>query len=141
VPAVQQGFISDSISTDLHRGNTNGPVVNMIFVMSKYLSMGVPFEDVIRMSTVNPAREIHHPELGTLSRGAIADIAVFEEITGNFTYLDTSGGGFRGNKKLEPIMTLFGGDIVFDPYALSYPVWEKIPKYSKYWVNPSGQYF
>ena len=140
-PAVQQDFISDSISTDLHRGNTNGPVVNMIFVMSKYLSMGVPLEDVIRMSTLNPAREIHHPELGTLSMGAIADIAVFEEITGNFTYLDTSGGGFRGTKKLEPIMTLFGGNIVFDPYALSYPVWEKIPKDSKYWVNPSGQYF
>jgi len=141
VPAVEQGFISDTISTDLHRGNTNGPVIDMINVMSKYLCMGVPLEGVIRRSTINPARAINHPELGSLSRGSIADIAVFEQLKGNFTYLDTSGGGFRSDKKLQSIMTLFSGNVGFDPYGLSYPAWENIPKDSRYWVNPSGQYF
>ncbi|MHB9028039.1 MAG: twin-arginine translocation signal domain-containing protein [Candidatus Latescibacterota bacterium] len=141
VPAIRQGFISDSISTDLHRGNTSGPVVNMINVMSKYRCLGLSLEDVIRRSTVNPAREIRHPELGTLSRGAVADVAVFGELSGNFTYLDTSGGGFRGDKKLEPVLTLFGGEVVFDPLALSCPPWKSIPKSDDYWVNPSKQYF
>ncbi|MBT4485233.1 MAG: amidohydrolase/deacetylase family metallohydrolase [Candidatus Latescibacteria bacterium] len=141
IPAIEQGFISDSISTDLHRGNTNGPVVTMINVMSKYLCMGLPLEDVIRRSTINPAREINHIELGTLSLGATADIAVFEQLKGNFSYLDTSGGKLYGDKRLKNIMTLSGGNIVFDPYALSYPIWENIPKDAKYWLNPSGQYY
>jgi dihydroorotase len=141
VPAIQQGFVSDSISTDLHRGDTNGPVMTMIHVMSKYLSMGVPLEEVIRLSTINPAREINHLELGTLSVGGIADIAVFEQQEGNFSYLDTSGGKLWGTKQLYNVMTLSGGEVVFDPSALSYPLWENIPKDARYWVNPSGQYF
>src|SRR5207244_5698303 len=76
VPAVKQGFIPDSFSTDLHTGNINGAVVNMITTMSKFLAMGVPLEDLIRRSTVNPAREIGRPELGTLAPGSDADITV-----------------------------------------------------------------
>ena len=141
VPAIEQGFISDTISTDLHRGNVNGPVLDMINVMSKYVIMGVPLYEVIRRSTINPARAIHHPELGSMSRGSTADIAVFEQLKGNFTYLDTSGGKNYGDKKLISIMTLSDGNIVFDPYGLSCPVWNNIPKDNRYWVNPSGQYF
>src|SRR5881394_1230823 len=64
VPAAKQGFIPDSISTDLHTGNYT--IVSMNNVMSKFLGMGVPLDDVIRRSTVNPESEIHGPELGTL---------------------------------------------------------------------------
>src|ERR1043166_4637632 len=73
VPAVKQGFIPDSMSTDLHIGNFT--ILNMNNVMSKFLSMGVPLNDVIRRSTVNPAKEIQRTELGTLSVGKEADIA------------------------------------------------------------------
>ena len=76
VPAEKQGFIPDSMSTDLHTGDYN--VVSMNNVMSKFLAMGVPLDDVIRRSTVNPAAEIRRPELGTLSVGKDADIAVFD---------------------------------------------------------------
>jgi len=86
VPAVKQGFVPDSLSTDLHTGNFN--VVSMSNVMSKFLNMGISFADLIRRSTVNPAREIHRPELGTLSVGAEADIAVLEELHGHFGYID-----------------------------------------------------
>ena len=55
--------------TDLHMGNVNGPVVGMLNTMSKFLSMGMPLAEVICRSTVDPAREIGRPELGTLSAG------------------------------------------------------------------------
>ena len=67
VPAQKQGFVPDSMSTDLHEGNLN--VVSMTIVMSKFLAMGVPLDDIIRRSTVNPAAEIRRPELGTLTVG------------------------------------------------------------------------
>jgi len=141
VPAIEQGFISNSISTDLYRLNTNGPVLSMIHVMSKYLSMGVPLEEIIRMSTINPAKQINRSELGTLSIGKPADIAVFEQQEGAFSYRDTSGAQHEGSKRLQSVLTVSGGNIVFDPYALSYPFWEKIPKNEDYWVNQSGQFF
>src|SRR5256714_3129349 len=77
VPAVKQGFVPDSMSTDLHTGDFT--ILSMANVMSKFLSMGVPLGDLIRRSTANPAHEIHRPELGTLSVGREADIAVLEE--------------------------------------------------------------
>jgi len=46
VPAVKQGFIPDSMSTDLHLGDFT--VLSMTEVMSKFLAMGVPIEDLVR---------------------------------------------------------------------------------------------
>ena len=88
VPALRGGFPPDSISTDLHMGNINGPVVSMLTTMSKLLSIGMPLQEVIMRSTVAPAREIGRPELGTLSVGAEADVAVFEHLTGTFGFSD-----------------------------------------------------
>jgi Predicted amidohydrolase len=56
VPAVQQGFYPDTISTDLHTGSMNGAMMDMLTTMSKFLVMGVPLNDVVRQSTVNPAK-------------------------------------------------------------------------------------
>src|SRR5437762_8931221 len=78
VPAVEQGFLPDSISTDAHLESIIGRAVTMINVMSKFLNIGMPLADVVRRSTVNPAREIGRPELGTLTPGAGADVTVFE---------------------------------------------------------------
>ena len=139
VPAIKQGFLPNSISTDLHGAGRTRHVVDMLNIMSKFLSMGVSLEDVIKCSTINPARAINHPELGSLTVGAAADIAVIELLSGEFSYLDTGGGKIKGDKKLRIVMTLFGGDVVFDPYGISYPEWENIPKGSRYWINPSGQ--
>lgn len=138
VPALKQGFIPNSISTDLHGANTPGPVVNMINVMSKFLCMGLPLEEVIRRSTINPAKEIRRPELGNLSVGSPADIAVIELRKGKFGYTDTSGGKIQGNWKLQCVMTICGGNPVYDPSGLSKSLWTAIPKDSPYWKNPTG---
>jgi len=111
----------------------------MANVMTKFLAMGVKLEDVIRLSTVNPARIINHPELGSLAPGNPADIAVFELLKGAYSFVDTSGGKHFGKRNIYTIMTVAGGSVVFDPWGLGYPEWTKVPGDSDYWVNPSGQ--
>lgn len=128
VPAQKQGFVPDSMSTDLHTGNYT--VVSMTNVMSKFLAMGVPLNDVVRRSTVNPASEIHRPELGTLSVGMDADIAVLELMKGRFSYIDCGVAKMDANVQLAARMTVRAGRIVFDPSGLSMVEWEKArPQY------------
>jgi dihydroorotase len=128
VPAVKQGFIPDSISTDLHTGNFT--VLSMTNVMSKFLAMGVPLNDLILRSTVNPAREIHRPELGTLSVGKDADIAVLEQLNGSFGYIDCGFARMDAKVKLVARLTVRAGRIVYDPSGLSMVEWEKArPQY------------
>jgi len=128
VPAFKQGFIPDSISTDLHTGDYN--VLSMDNVMSKFLAMGAPLDDVIRRSTVNPAAEIHRPELGTLSVGKDADIAVLELIKGHFSYIDCGVAKMDANERLVGRMTIRAGRILYDPAGLSMVDWEKArPQY------------
>jgi len=131
VPALSDGFAPDSISTDLHMANINGPVVSMLTTMSKYLSMGMSLEDVIARSTVAPAREIGRPDLGTLSVGACADIAVLEHLRGEFGYTDCGRAKIVGAEKLTCAMTVRAGEVVYDPTGLSMPEWEQAPE--SYW--------
>ncbi|MFC1552015.1 amidohydrolase family protein [Candidatus Latescibacterota bacterium] len=139
IPALEQGFLPDTMGTDLHDANINGPVVNMANVMSKFLAMGVKLEDVIRMSTIEPARIMNQSDLGSLKTGNPADIAVFDLQKGAIEFLDTSGGKIRGDRRIFNMLTIAGGSIEFDPYGLSYPYWKDIPKGDTYWINPSGQ--
>ncbi len=137
VPAWNDGFYPDSISTDLHTGNINGPVVSMLNTMSKFLSIGMPLQEVIYRSTVTPAKEIGHPELGTLSVGSDADVAVLKYLEGKFGFADCGRAKMTGTKKFDCIMTIRAGDIVFDPTGLSMPEWVDAP--APYWVIPSLQ--
>ncbi len=132
VPAAQQGFIPDSISTDLHTGDFT--VLSMTEVMAKFLAMGVPLEDVIRRSTVNPAQEIHRSGLGTLSVGGEADIAVLQELHGHFGYIDCGYARMDGNVRLVARMTIRAGRILYDPSGLSMVEWQKARK--QYFTAP-----
>jgi dihydroorotase len=134
VPAVKQGFIPDSISTDLHRDDIT--YVNMTEVMSKFLAMGVPLQDIIRRSTVNPAKEIRRQELGTLSVGREADVAVLEVLHGHFGYIDDGWARMDGNVKVVARMTVRGGRILYDPSGLSMLEWTKAPR--QYFTTPQS---
>lgn len=141
-PAVQQGFIPDSISADLFADTPYTVGINLAYVMSKFLSLGVPFEDIIRRTTVNPAQMIQRPELGKLSAGSTADIAVLEIMKGKFAYLGSGGGKIEGNRKIQCVLTMAGGKILYDhPYGLSVPLWQDIPKDSPYWADTTRQKF
>lgn len=132
VPAMQNGFMPDSISTDLHVRNVHGVVIDMQTTMNKLLNIGMPLQEVIMRSTVTPAREINHPELGNLSVGAEADVAVFKLHHGEFGFVDCGRAKLIGDKKLECAFTLRAGQVVFDPEGLSMPRWEDAPP--EYWT-------
>ena len=139
-PAIRQGFIPDAISADLFSNTPVTTGINLANVMSKFLCLGVPLEDVIQRTTMNPAQIINRPELGSLSVGSPADIAVFEMRKGKFAYRGTGGGKIMGDRKLQCVMTVFDGKIVYDhPYGLSVPLWEDIPKDSRYWADTTRQ--
>jgi len=128
VPAIKEGFLPDSISTDLHTGSMNAGMKDMLNVMSKFVVMGISVDDVVARSTWNPAREIHHEELGNLSVGAPADVAVLKMETGDFGFTDTYGANLRGKQKLECELTLREGRVVYDLNGITRPDWEKLPK-------------
>ena len=67
IPAIKQGFFPKTISTDLHTGSMNASMKSQIDVMSKFLFMGMPLNDVIKASTWAPAQVIKQEELGNLS--------------------------------------------------------------------------
>jgi len=125
VPAIQQGFVPDSISTDLHTGNVAGVVVDMLTTMNKVLNMGVSLEDVIAKSTVAPAREINRPELGTLTPGVPADIAVLALDKGEFTFVDCERTTMSGSERLRCEMTFYAGEIVYNPNGRGLRSWEQ----------------
>ena len=114
VPAVEQGFWPDTISTDLHSGSIHGAATDMLNVMSKFMAMGMPLNEVIRASTTTPATAVKRPELGQISVGAEADIAVLKLSHGKFGFLDVRRGRIEGNDRLSAEMTLRAGEVVFD---------------------------
>lgn len=126
VPAIEQGFYPDSISTDLHTKCMNDAMQDMTNVMSKLLVIGMPLVDVIRASTINPANEIGHPELGHLSVGAEADITALNLLEGDFAYLDVRDGRVEANQRLRCELTLRAGEVVWDWNARTGVDWREL---------------
>src|SRR5260221_3542587 len=119
IAAIKQGLKPNSISTDLHTGSMNGGMKDMINVMSKLLNIGLSLNEVIACSTWNPAQIINKKELGHLSVGAPADVALISLDKGNFGYVDVGGFKITGDIKLACQMTVRAGDIVWDLNGLS----------------------
>jgi dihydroorotase len=127
VPAIRQGFLPDSISTDIHIDSMNSGMKDMLNVMSKFLALGLSLEDVIARSTWNPAREIHHEELGNLSVGSPADLAVLSVQTGHFGFTDMYGARLDGSRKFVCELTVRNGKVVYDLNGISRPDWTTLP--------------
>jgi dihydroorotase len=130
VPAVEQGFLPNSISTDLHIGSMNAGMKEMTNVMSKFLNLGMSLPDVIARSAWQPAREIHHEDLGSLSVGSEADVAVLRLEQGRFGFVDSLGGRMEGSQKLVCELTLRAGRVVWDLNGLARGPWQNRTKYS-----------
>jgi dihydroorotase len=127
VPAIRQGFLPDSISTDLHIANMNAGMKDVLNVMDKFLALGLPLDEVVRRATWNPAREIKHEELGNLSVGSEADIAVLRLETGDFGFTDMYGARLKGKQRLVCELTLRAGKVVYDLNGITRPDWNTLP--------------
>lgn len=124
VPAMEQGFKPDVISTDLHTQSMNGGMKDLTNVMSKFINMGMSVQDAVMRTTSNPARVINRADLGTLSPGVEADVAVLNLRKGDFGFLDVRGNKLKGNKKLEAELTIRAGRIVWDLNGTAAPLWD-----------------
>ena len=125
IPAIQQGFLPDAISSDLHIGSMNGGMKDMANLMSKFLNLGLPIQEVVLRSTWNPAKIINRRELGNLSVGTDADVAVFSLRKGDFGFIDVGEEKIEGTQKLEAEMTIRAGKIVWDLNGLAAKVINK----------------
>ncbi len=130
VPAIEQGFPPDTISTDMHRISLHTSRAPMTEVMSKFLAMGMPIAEVIARSTWEPAKWINHTELGTLTPGALADIAVLEFQDRPAGLSDSGPTGYRIMKaegRLITQLTIKDGAVQFDYDGLAKDDWSETP--------------
>ncbi len=127
IPAIKDGFLPNSISTDIHIGSMNNAMKDQTNVMSKFLAMGMKLQDVIKASTWNPAVEIKRQELGHLSVGAEADVAILNLRAGKFGLFDYKGYKIEADKKFECEMTIKGGRIVYDLNGIANPIFAPRP--------------
>jgi dihydroorotase len=135
VPAYQERFYPDSISTDLHLNSMNAGMKDIINVMSKVLNLGSPMEDVIRMATWNPAKEIKHQELGNLDQGGIADIAVLRLDHGRFGFVDSAGARKSGTQSITCEMTVHSGKVMWDLNGRASEDWRTFPYQKESWKH------
>jgi dihydroorotase len=128
--AMAQGFLPDTISTDLHAESILIAQSDMPNCISKMMLLGMSLPDAVLRSTVNPAKNIHRfPELGTLNEGAVADVAVFALRSGVFAFKDSWHVKRLGTRRLESVLTVRDGKLVFDRDGLGFPLWSTAGAY------------
>ncbi len=112
---LDQGLTPHCISTDLTIPGRANTVHSMVEIMARFLGMGFTFEQVIAMSTVNPARAIGEANrLGSLAVGRQADISVLEVRDGRWVVYDTLRDSMKIDKTVVPVLTVKRGR-VFEP--------------------------
>ncbi|WP_277479756.1 amidohydrolase/deacetylase family metallohydrolase [Catalinimonas alkaloidigena] len=119
MPALEQDLWPNSFGTDLHRFSMNAGMKDMLNVMSKYLSMGMPTDEVLLRATWKPAKSIQRDDLGHLTEGSVADIAVLSLREGKFGFVDAGGNRIMGKQKFEAELTIREGKIAWDLNGIS----------------------
>jgi len=108
--ATKQGLWPDTFSTDWNTSSKTSGVVDLPNVMSKFITYGMPLNQIIAAATVNAARCFPaFDDRGTLNVGAPADIAIMELREGNFEFLDNFKNTRTGRQKLFPSEVILGG--------------------------------
>ena len=114
--ALDQGFLPDTISTDIYDLNIDGPVYDMPTTLSKMLSLGMSLEDVLLRATANAAKVVNRvPKMGTLEIGAPADIALLEMAEGQVNLIDSQRNAVTVQKTLESRLTICRGKRLIAP--------------------------
>ena len=122
--AIPGGCTPDTISSDIHVFSGNSPGVPFLpNVMSKFMAMGFPLEQVVAMATISPAKIINRaPKIGTLQTGAPGDVAIMELVEGPVTFVDTRNNKREGKAHLKPVQTVINGVPFGRPYQAPFAV-------------------
>ena len=127
IPMIKQGFKPDSISTDLHTGSMNSSTKDILNVASKFMAIGMSLQEVVAGMTAAPARQIQREDLGNLSPGSVADIAVISVQKGRFGYTDMLNTRVDARQRLVAELTIKDGKIVYDLNGLESLAWNVPP--------------
>jgi dihydroorotase len=111
--AIRQKFLPDTISTDWTDAARTEQVFDLPNVLSKFLLLGLPLDEVIARATINAAHTFpDFGDLGTLRVGAPADLAVLELRNGDFEFLDNANTPRKGTSKLFTHAAIVAGKLV-----------------------------
>lgn len=127
VPAVAQGLKPTTISSDLHAGSMNRGMKDMANLLSKSLALGLSWPEVVEAATWRPAQVIDRQDLGHLSAGAVADVAVFRIEEGDFGYVDVRRRSLRGTQRVRAELTIRAGSVAWDLNGLAATPWDETP--------------
>ena len=128
---LDQGVLPDVISTDIHQTARQGPMYDMPTTLSKFLNLGMSLPDVIERATSNPARAMRREDLGTLSVGAPADIAVFRIEQGEYDFYDVEMSLRRGTTRMVCTMAMVSGEILPETEERPMHSWAKLPEHQR----------
>ncbi len=106
---LANGFLPDTISSDVHALCINGPAFDQVTTMSKFLCLGVSLNEVIKASTENAAFALKRPELGSLKPGSVGDATILSVDDGQFDYVDATGEHLIGDRKINSRGVVIGG--------------------------------
>ena len=110
--ALAQGFWPSTISSDLHTYSLPHPVHDLATCLSKYMHLGIPLHEAVRLSTEAPAKIVGmEGQIGTLKAGAEGDLAAFRVEDGLFTFTDSYENTREGTRKLVPVLTIKDGEV------------------------------
>jgi dihydroorotase len=123
-PIVKSGYAPDSISTDLHVDSMNNGMKDMLSVADHMMALGETVPQVVAEMTSHPAHEIKQEQLGNLSVGSGADVAVLSVEMGTFGFMDMYNTKMMGTKRLVCQLTLRDGKVVYDLNGLSADMWD-----------------
>jgi dihydroorotase len=107
--AVAQGFLPDSLATDITQTTGANPDFGQPLMMTKLLSYGVPIERLVPMVTLNPARALRRDDLGRLHVGGIGDATVLRLVEGPYTFPDVDGRTRETDRRVVAVGVVRGG--------------------------------
>ena len=106
---LANGFYPDTISSDIHALCINGPAFDQVTTLSKFFCLGMPLNDLVAATTVNPAMALKRPELGSLKPSSIGDATILAIQEGQFDYVDVVNEHMVGDKRIVSAAVVIGG--------------------------------
>lgn len=106
---LEEGFLPDAISSDVHSLSIKGPAYDQLVTLSKFLHLGMDLNDIIAASTCGPARAIRRPDLGTLTPGSIGDATILDVASKEVIFEDSLGEKRKANKHFDLKGIVLGG--------------------------------
>jgi dihydroorotase len=113
VAQADQGFHPDTISTDMSTPGRATAIFSLTEAMVRFMACGYSLADVVRMTTVNPARALGlQDSIGAIKPGYDADLTILDHVTGNWRFVDSFGNAFGGAHSLVPVHTIRAGALI-----------------------------